>query len=397
MPVLFSVFFTLRTNTVDKMRNKPVFRWLVYLGCLLPLGMCAQNLVPNPGFEQYRNCPRYLGNFQDDVAVWTTPTLGSTDYFHLCSQHMGTPENFNGAQTTLDGKGYAGFYAYAPGDYREYLQVALKVPLQEGKSYLLSFHVSLAERSDYAVRDFGVLFSSAPLSLKTKKPITQGKRYAITENAYHYLEIRSDGFATDTSGWMRVETEIRARGTERYLILGNFRTNRETRTRATRRRSNKGAYYYLDQVELREHPEANLIADASPEKDHPTAFRLDSLQVFRSLLFEFDTYRLSGTGKEELDSLFGFLKADPTLELHLGGHTDATGSPGYNQKLSERRCEAVATYLTQLGMPASRIRWRGYGASQPVASNSSEAGRSRNRRVEFVIRKADTAASSPEK
>jgi outer membrane protein OmpA-like peptidoglycan-associated protein len=378
------------------MRNEPVFRWLVYLGCLFPLGVLAQNLVPNPGFEQYRNCPRHLGNFQEDVAIWTTPTLGSTDYFHLCSQHMGTPENFNGAQTTLDGKGYAGFYAYAPGDYREYLQVALKAPLREGKSYKLSFHVSLAERSDFAVRDFGVLFSNAPLSLKTKKPITRGKRYAIRENTYHYLEIKSDGFATDTSGWIRVETEFQARGSERYLILGNFRPNRETRTRATRRRSNKGAYYYLDQVELSENREKNLLADASRGAAKPGDFRLDSLQVFRSLLFEFDTFRLSGSGREELDSLFGFLESDPTLELHLGGHTDATGTPAYNQKLSERRCEAVASYLTELGIPADRIRYQGYGASQPVASNRTEAGRSRNRRVEFVIRKAGAAAAHPE-
>ena len=83
------------------MCDKPVLRWMVLLGFMLPMGVFAQNLVPNGGFEEYRNCPRYLGNFQDDVAYWTTPTAGSTDYFHLCSQHMGTPENFNGAQITL--------------------------------------------------------------------------------------------------------------------------------------------------------------------------------------------------------------------------------------------------------------------------------------------------------
>ncbi len=379
------------------MRNGPTYRWLVFLGMLLPTGVFAQNLIPNGGFEAYRNCPRHLGNFQEDVAIWTTPTEGSTDYFHLCSQHMGTPENFNGAQTTLEGKGYAGFYAFAPGDYREYLQVPLKAPLREGKTYLLSFHVSLAERSDYAIRDFGVLFSSAPLSLKTKKALTRGKRYSVSENAYHYLEINNDGFAADTSGWMRLEAEVHAKGSEKYLILGNFRPNKETRTRATRRHSNKGAYYYLDQVELRERPGGDLMAEATAGGEIPRGFRLDSLQAFQSLLFEFDTYRLSGSGKEEIRSLFGFLERDPSLELHLGGHTDATGSPGYNQKLSERRCKAVAAYLTSLGMPPGRISWQGYGASQPVASNATEAGRSRNRRVEFIIRKTPVPSANPEK
>ena len=94
-----------------------ICRRIVFLACIFPFGVLAQNLIPNPGFEVYRNCPRHLGNFRHDVALWTTPTEGSTDYFHLCSQYMGTPDNFNGAQNTLEGNGYAGFYAYAPGDY----------------------------------------------------------------------------------------------------------------------------------------------------------------------------------------------------------------------------------------------------------------------------------------
>jgi len=158
------------------MCNGPMFRYLVFLVCLLPTGVFSQNLVPNPGFEEYRNCPRHLGNFQDDVAIWTIPTQGSTDYFHLCSQHMGTPENFNGVQRTVEGEGYAGFYAYAPDDYREYLQVRLKSPLTAGAEYRLSFYVSLAERSDYAIRDFGILFSNNPLEIDTKKNISNDTR-----------------------------------------------------------------------------------------------------------------------------------------------------------------------------------------------------------------------------
>jgi outer membrane protein OmpA-like peptidoglycan-associated protein len=357
------------------------------------MGMLAQNLIPNPGFEVYLECPRHLGNFQDDVAIWTTPTEGSTDYFHLCSKYMGTPENFNGAQNTFEGKGYAGFYAYAPEDYREYLQIKLKTPLKKEKSYLLSFHVSLAERSDFAIRDFGVLFSSVPLSLKTKKTLTRGRRYSVKGNDYHYLEISNEGFIDDTSVWIQVETELKAKGSERYLILGNFRSNKETPTIKTSRDSNKGAYYYIDQVELWEQPEPGPVSDLAHGDMDQGDFRLDSLQVFRSLLFEFDTYQLSGSGKEELKSLYGFLEADPTLELHLGGHTDAMGSPQYNQRLSERRCRAVASYLNELGIPASRIRWQGYGASQPIASNTTEAGRSRNRRVEFIIRKVGAGAA----
>ena len=67
------------------------------------------------------------------------------------------------------------------------------------------------------------------------------------------------------------------------------------------------------------------------------------------------------------------------------GHTDSTGSDGYNQSLSERRAESVAGFLSRNGVVRARLATRGYGESQPVASNSTEEGRSANRRVELKI------------
>lgn len=351
-----------------------------------PAIVVSQNMIPNPGFETYNECPRHLGNLHQDVADWTTPTSGTTDYFHMCSFHMGTPENFNGVQRTVEGDGYAGFYAYAPDDYREYLQVPLKATLKSGAVYRLSFYVSLAERSDFAIRDFGILFSSEPLEIDTKKNISKAKRFAYPENAYNYLETPASDFLSDTSDWSRVEARFEAEGTERYLILGNFRTNRQTRTTETGRSSNKGAYYYIDKVALLEQKPELAIAHA-PSDPRSKSYQLDSLQAFRSLLFEFDTYSLSNPGQEELQSLYEFLRRDPDLELQLAGHTDARGTVDYNRALSEKRCLAVARYLENLGMPLGRIQWEGYGSSRPVATNETEAGRSQNRRVEFVIRK----------
>ncbi len=353
-------------------------------GC--PAVVFAQNLIPNPGFETFNECPRHLGNLHRDVAEWTTPTSGTTDYFHMCSIHMGTPENFNGVQRTVEGEGYAGFYAYAPDDYREYLQVALKSPLEAGSVYRLSFYVSLAERSDYAIRDFGILFSSAPLDIDTKKNITKAKRFAISGNSYHYLESPAEEFLSDTSDWSRVEVRFEAEGTERYLVLGNFRANRETRTIETGRSSNKGAYYYIDKVALLKQ-KPDLALARPPSLAHNGNYQLDSLQVFNSLLFEFDTYSLSNPGREELQNLYEFLSHDGDLQLQLAGHTDGKGTARYNQMLSEKRCMAVATYLEDLGIHSDRIRWEGFGSTRPVASNETEAGRSRNRRVEFLIRR----------
>ncbi len=60
--------------------NLRFFGWVFLLFWGIPGGLLCQNLVPNPGFENYQSCPRHLGNFHEDVAVWTTPSRGSTDY-----------------------------------------------------------------------------------------------------------------------------------------------------------------------------------------------------------------------------------------------------------------------------------------------------------------------------
>lgn len=338
-------------------------------------GARAQNLVPNPGFEEFRQCPRHLGNASDDLSAWDTPTLGSTDFFHACSQTMGAPENFNGRQGALEGEGYAGFYAYAPEDYREYLQVALLRPLEEDRPYQVSFWVSLSERSDFAVEDLGVLFASKPLRVRTKKNLSKKRWYAQPGNQYHYLESQGPGFLSDTEDWQEVRLEFTARGTERYLLLGNFLPNSQTRKRETGRSSNKGAYYYLDQVSVR--PVGPPVAS----KTYP----LDSLLVLPALLFEFDTARLTPAGESELSRLQAFVRTDSTYTLELRGHTDALGTDAYNRALSERRCRAVAGYLGSQGLEPDRIRWQAYGATRPVGDNATPEGRRQNRRVEFRI------------
>lgn len=356
-------------------------------------GLRAQeNLIPNPGFEASRECPANLGNFHGDVSDWSCPTQGSTDYFHRCSDQMGSPSNFNGSQEPREGQAYAGLYVFAPGDYREYIGTRLRKPLQAGVLYELSFYVSLSERSDYAISEFGALFASAPLSAPIKKELSKKYWYAREGMAFNFLKAGGKEFLEDTREWVRLAVTFEALGTERYLILGNFSANRQTPVRRTGRSSNKGSYYYIDQVALRRAGGEDPLSGPAGGPLAHRGFALDSLQAFRSVLFEFDTHRLSIPGKEELRSLFGFLSENPDLHLFLGGHTDAMGTPAYNQKLSERRCQAVVSYLRELGLEEQRIRWEGFGASRPVADNDSEAGRRANRRVEFLIRRPRLAA-----
>lgn len=107
--------------------------------------------------------------------------------------------------------------------------------------------------------------------------------------------------------------------------------------------------------------------------------------------FDFDKATIRQKAGATLDSLAQLILASRDGAITIEGHTDARGDDDYNQRLSEERAEAVASYLATKGVPEARLRTRGLGASRPVAPNASadgsddEAGRQRNRRVEVIL------------
>lgn len=370
-----------------KMLGNPIRLLTIFCLILFTGNGQAQNLVQNPSFEEYEDCPKRLGNFDSDVVLWSTPTSGSTDYFNACSTSMGTPENFNGKQPADFGEGYAGMYLYAPEDYREYIQVPLLQTLQKGKKYNVSFYVSLAERSDYAVKEFGVLLSEHKLKLPIKKELSKMHLYKGGGNNFNFMEIGYTNFYRDTKDWILVNTQFEAKGTENFMTIGNFKSNAKTRKFKIKKDAKQGAYYYIDMIGLESAEKPEALASSITE--HPDVasktFELDKVHTFKNVLFEFDKYELLKTAKADLQQIYNYLNADASLFISIDGHTDAVGTSAYNQLLSTNRCNAVARFLMQMGLPKERIHWKGHGGAKPVASNATEEGRKLNRRVEFVI------------
>ncbi|MGH7822668.1 MAG: OmpA family protein, partial [Candidatus Binatia bacterium] len=90
-------------------------------------------------------------------------------------------------------------------------------------------------------------------------------------------------------------------------------------------------------------------------------------------------------GRARLDQAVQVMQQNPTLRVAIEGHTDGMGADVYNEGLSERRAESVKSYLMSQGIDAARMTdVRGFGESKPVASNDTEEGRARNRRVEII-------------
>jgi len=105
-----------------------------------------------------------------------------------------------------------------------------------------------------------------------------------------------------------------------------------------------------------------------------------------NILFDFDKTDLSSAAQEELDGIGKFLVGQPQAFVALYGFTDDTGKPEYNMELSRRRAEAVADYLQKnYNLGSDRVVANWYGAANPIASNDTEEGRAKNRRVELSI------------
>jgi len=103
------------------------------------------------------------------------------------------------------------------------------------------------------------------------------------------------------------------------------------------------------------------------------------------LFFEVGDTVLRGESQVELERLVWLLSEKPTLQIEIVGHTDSTGSAAVNERLSWGRARAVANYLIARGIAPERLRVRGVGASEPIASNATPEGRAQNRRVEIRI------------
>ncbi|MCK8457516.1 OmpA family protein [Sphingomonas faeni] len=109
------------------------------------------------------------------------------------------------------------------------------------------------------------------------------------------------------------------------------------------------------------------------------------LNIPSGITFAYDSATVQPQFQRTLDQVADTLSQYNQTYIDVYGHTDSTGSDAYNQTLSERRARSVADYLAGHGVQTARIGTRGYGETQPIASNDTDAGRAANRRVEVKI------------
>ena len=199
----------------------------------------AQNLVPNPSFEEYTQCPNDISDFQGFVSNWFIANFSSSDYFNACGESPASvPSNHLGFQPARTGVAYVGIHTYSDGGYREYIEVELLEPLETDPVYCVAFFVARGNLHVTSTSSIGAHLSQAMVSNTT----TSEELGLVPQVANP-----ASNLITDTLNWTEISGPYVAIGGEKFITIGNFYDNAATPVTGNTEIYNL-AYYYIDDI-----------------------------------------------------------------------------------------------------------------------------------------------------
>jgi|GEM_PF-2176505 len=322
---------------------------------------------------------------------------------------------------------------------RSYIQSPLLCPLQAGHTYILDIEYGY---EDLHFDEIGIYFSDSFIHIPKKEvykidSLTGSFRKYYVDSLLPFTPQIQAKLNTHLLSPRKktLRMEYTAKGSERFILLGNFQSDEKTSFRKSLfSRPNEDrqlfAFYQVSLTELdgpgcdcekqieklntlnRRHTFLGACSDTTEvdmnhlfdghgrweirreqeggqEEEKEVIKRIEIGKAYRieGIYFDFDSTILKPSSYPALDSLVMTLRQFPEYRVEIVGHTDSLGSDEYNLQLSQDRAEAVRQYLIQKGMNATMLRAEGMGNSRPLRSNDSEEGRQKNRRVEFIIQK----------
>lgn len=204
-------------------------------------GSAQPNLVPNPSFEQYTQCPTSISNITQATG-WYSYTLTTPDYYNCTSLNTGIPRNFSGYQYPASGNGYAGIISFqgGTGDRREYITTEIP-PLAPGTEYSVAMSINLGNISSYAINDISVFFiKDGPKTLVNSTSVIVTPHVTYTNY----------GVIKDTANWIRIKNNFIADSAYTHFVIGSFGslTSIDIDTVA---QLGSYAYYNIDSVEIK--------------------------------------------------------------------------------------------------------------------------------------------------
>lgn len=237
-----------------------------------------------------------------------------------------------------------------------------------------------AEADSLVVVKAPVALKEAEEALEKSRMLMENGEDPLLVEHYAYIARQKVAIARETARLNAAQDEVEQAETRRQRVLIEAR-------RAEAERAEKRAREAIEEAR-KERMKSEELADRLKELEaRPTERGM--VLTLGDVLFDFNKANLKPGGLKVVDRLASFMGEYPNRNVQIEGYTDSIGSSEYNENLSLRRALAVQQALVNRGISTNRISVRGYGEQFPVASNETEAGRQRNRRVEIVISDRD--------
>jgi len=376
------------------------------------------NLVPNSGFEDTDiKKLRSYGQMEEASKDWFSATEVPADVYGdgAKGDKITIPTNGYGTQKPAAGLFYAGFRAYSkdPRLQRSYLEVQLPQMLDRDVMYCVSFDISLADRSRYAVNEIGVVVSDRKIEQpNTGDLILQADVKHKTNKVFQFVGQdldTSDEDLVPSDGWDKFCGTFVGTGQEEYIVIGCFgsRSNNLTIEKPKRplgvnsQDVKNHAYYYIDNVEIiaiqaksqckcsaAEEREMDLVYGSSSvqDEDMTDGEKINSSAIYYAFLKRTPT----GSGKQTVANIATILKANPSMKINIMGHCDedeaSEGQINARYKMiGKNRGDQIRRMLETAGVPASQYSVSDIGAQDPANSRDTDISRAQNRRVTFEV------------
>ena len=388
------------------MKLKNIYRSVATIVALVAVTLSPQaqtfNLVPNSGFEDTNiKKLRSYGQMEEVSKDWFSATEVPADIYGdgAKGDKIAIPTNDYGTQEPAAGLCYAGFRAYSkdPRMQRSYLEVQLPQMLDRDVMYCVSFDISLADLSRYAVNDIGVVVSDR----KIEQPnlgdmILQPDVKQKTNKVFEYTE-----------GWEKFCGTFVGTGQEEYIVIGCFGSRSDMTIEKVKRPVGltgpqlSHAYYFIDNVEIIEiQAKSQCVCSAVEERDMDLVYGSSSVQDedmtdveqinSSAIYYAFLKRTPTGSGKQTVADIAAILKANPGMRINIVGHCDddeaSEGKINARYKMiGKNRGDQIRRMLEAEGVPASQFSVSDIGAQDPANSRDTDISRAQNRRVTFEV------------
>ena len=388
------------------MKLKNIYRSVATIVALVAVTLSpqaqTQNLVPNSGFEDTNiKKLRSYGQMEEVSKDWFSATEVPADIYGdgAKGDKIAIPKNDYGTQEPAAGLCYAGFRAYSKDSrmQRSYLEVQLPQMLDRDTMYCVSFDISLADQSRYAVNDIGVVVSDRKIEQPNLgdmilKPDVKQK----TNKVFQYAE-----------GWEKFCGTFVGTGQEEYIVIGCFGSRSEMTIDKVKRPMGltgaqlNHAYYFIDNVEIiKIKAKSQCVCSAVDKRDMDLVYGSSSVQGedmtdaekinSSAIYYAFLKRTPTGSGKQTVADIATILKANPGMKINIVGHCDedeaSEGKINARYKMiGKNRGDQIRRMLEAEGVPASQFSVSDVGAQDPANSRDTDISRAQNRRVTFEV------------